>query len=311
MILTQNQLQDKWIQFHNLVQATEEIVDEVISGDISTPDEAMDRLFDLYDKDVVKKAVLENTPHETANNVYRSSKKKQEYLVISDLHIPFQIKEVDKIIEMCGNRGMHLVIAGDALDCFDISVFPKSKAVGLANEVNLFKDFLRKCSLKFEKVYLVGGNHEARHSTYLRKRLSPEISSLIGDDILENIVNSLKLPNLHYTSGDTLNWYVQIDNVIIAHPSSYKRSILGTVQDTYSYFDARGTDATVFLIGHTHHMGISIYKNRVIGELGCLCVEQDYSLSGNIAYSPATNGYCIFISNNNQVTFNDIMLVQV
>ena len=81
MILTQDQLQDKWIQFNNLVQATEEIVDEVISGDISTPDEAMDRLFDLYDKDVVKKAVLENTPHETANNVYKSSKKKQEYLV--------------------------------------------------------------------------------------------------------------------------------------------------------------------------------------------------------------------------------------
>jgi hypothetical protein len=525
--------------------------------------------------------------------------------------MPFQINEVDKIINMCGNRDMNLIIAGDALDCFDISVFPKSKAVGLSNEVNLFKDFLRKCSIKFNDIYLIGGNHEARHSTYLRKRLSPEISSLIGDDILENIVNSLKLPNLHYTSGDTLNWYVQIDNVIIAHPSSYKRSILGTVQDTFNYFDARGSDATVFLIGHcfsddtelltpsgwvnyndltldsmvatlnketklvefnkvnaihiydsytelykfkndsmdllvtdkhgmiyeekhsgklveleakdfdkqegyvyvsgildrpdlnnwtddeirlmvqlhtdgskekgkywrfhikkqreinrlcellnrmgieystslnknntqkvyigilpdkytkeipsefinlskrqvdilleewaltdgtmysankyqlqsskkevvdflqhvcaisghkssvtsgsngcyiisirinvsktriapgkynygtipysgnvfcvnvdngtllarrngkviltqnTHHMGISVYKNRVIGELGCLCIEQDYSLSGNIAYSPATNGYCIFVSNNNKVTFNDIMLVQV
>lgn len=319
MTLTPEELENKWRVFIGATELTgavsvklpETKVSETMSVDISTPDEAMDRLFDLYDKDVVKKATLENNPHETAINVYKSKKKKQEYLVISDLHMPFQIDEVDKIIEMCGNRGMNLIIAGDALDCFDISVFPKSKAVGLANEVNLFKDFLRKCSLKFSEIYLVGGNHEARHSTYLRKRLSPEISSLIGDDILENIVNSLKLPNLHYTSGDTLNWYVQIDNVIIAHPSSYKRSILGTVQDTFNYFDARGTDATVFLIGHTHHMGISVYKNRVIGELGCLCVEQDYSLSGNIAYSPATNGYCIFISNNNKVTFNDIMLVQV
>lgn len=306
MILTQSQLQDKWTSFILTSNIIEEAETEVISHD-----DAMDKLFELYDKDVIKKSVLENTPHETAVNVYKSKKKKQEYLVISDLHMPFHLEEVNKIIDMCGNRGMDLIIAGDALDCFDISVFPKSKAVGLANEVNLFKDFLRKCSLKFGNIYLVGGNHEARHSTYLRKRLSPEISSLIGDDILENIVNSLKLSNLHYTSGDTLNWYVQIDNVIIAHPSSYKRSILGTVQDTFNYFDARGTDATVFLIGHTHHMGISIYKNRVIGELGCLCVEQDYSLSGNIAYSPATNGYCIFISNDNHVSFNDIMLVQL
>jgi hypothetical protein len=253
MILTPEELEDKWRMFINNAEVANVVnvtLPKVTTKEVENVESAMNKLFDMYDKDVVKKSALENTPHETATNVYKSKKKKQEYLFISDLHIPFHLDEVDKLIDMYGNRDFDLVIAGDALDCFDISVFPKNKAVGLSNEVSIFKEMLKKCSKLFNNIYLIGGNHEARHSTYLRKRLSPEISALVGDDILENIVNSLKLPNLHYTSGDTLNWYVQIDNVIIAHPSSYKKSTLGTVLDTFNYFDARGSDATVFMIGH-------------------------------------------------------------
>lgn len=310
MKYTRTQLIQAWRTFLEEVEAN--IEEETDTTESLTKQEAMDTLYKLYDTEVAKKADLEYTQEESkGENIYRSENKVEKYVVISDLHIPFHLDEVDKILELHASKEVNLVIAGDALDCFDISVYPKSKSVSFANEVNIFKELLVKCCKLFKKVYLIGGNHEARHSTYLRKRLSAEVASLIGADILENITNSLRLPNLYYTSGDTNNWYVQIDNVIIAHPSSYRKAILGTAQDTYNYFDARGTDALVFLLGHTHALGITVHKNRVIGEIGCLCKEQDYSLSGNTAYNPATNGYCYFYSHNNKVTFNDITLVRV
>lgn len=271
----------------------------------------LESVFSQYDKDIEKKALLESKSENGKGNIYKSKNNNQKYLVISDLHIPFHLDKVLEIINEYGNKDYSVIIAGDALDCHDISVYPKSKNVGLANEVNMFKDILKLCSKLYNDVYIISGNHSRRHSSYLRKRISSEVVAFIQDDILENIVTSLKLQNIHYTSGDTLNWYIQIDNVILAHPDTYKKSILGTVQDTYNYFDARNTSANIFMIGHTHALGMCMYKNRTLVEIGCMCQPQEYSMSGNLAYTPQSNGYCIFESINGKVTFNNIKLVSI
>lgn len=302
MILNQEELQEKWDIFFREISVTEESTVEV---------NHLEDFCTHYDTQVQKKAQLESLSADESSNIYVSDSAHQKYLVLSDLHIPFHISELYQILESYGNKSYDLILAGDMVDCYDISVFPKSKSVGLSNEINILKELLVKCSKLFRKVYLISGNHSRRLASYIRKRLNPEVSALVQDDIIEYITSSLKLNNVYYTPGDTKNWFIQIDNVVLAHPDTYKKSILGTALDTYHYFDARGTSASVFMIGHTHALGMTCFKNRVLIETGCTCLEQDYSMSGNLAYMPQQNGFVVFQSNDNKVTFNDIKLISI
>lgn len=274
---------------------------------------ALENIITKYDTEAVTKARLEpRVPAGESKPIYRSEKRVQEYVHISDLHLPFHVASwVDEIIDEHSFKGKILIINGDFLDCHDVSSFPKSKAVGLNNEVTLAKALLREWSKRFEKIYLVAGNHEKRMATYIRKRISPEVVALVEDDILKNIVDDLKLKNLVYMAGDTTNWYAQIDNVIVCHPNDYKRSnsgILHTATFALPYFEAYHPDANVFIMAHTHHLGVGIFRGKVISESGCLCQQQDYAASGNLSYTPQARGYVTFKSINNKVTFNDIRL---
>lgn len=273
----------------------------------------LDSVIGKYDQEVLNKARIEARVSDGEEKpIYLSDCDVQEYVHIGDLHLPFQVdKWVSDVVAIHGNRDKVLIINGDFLDCHDVSSFPKSKAVGLNNEVSLAKALLKDWASKFKKIYLIAGNHEKRMATYIRKRISPEVVSLVEDDILKNIVDDLKLSNLIYMSGDTTNWYMQIDNVICCHPNDYKRSnsgILHTATFALPYFEAYHPDANVFIMAHTHHLGIGIFRSKVIAEAGCLCQQQDYAASGNLSYTPQARGYVTFTSRRNKVTFNDIEL---
>lgn len=264
-----------------------------------------------YDAEAVRKALTEPMVKTTRKPVYKSDLAEEKYLHLSDLHIPFQIDEVNAIIDSYANKNYNLIINGDFLDCHDISTFPKSKAVGLNNEVKMAADLLKEWSLKFKKIYLISGNHEKRMASYIRKRISPEVVQLVEDDILAYIVNSLKLPNLIYNPGDTTNWYVQIDNVVCCHPDDYKGSTTGMLQTAthaLGYFETYNKNVDIVLLGHTHHLGIGVFKNKVVAESGCLCQPQDYAASGRLNYKPQANGFIEFTSRNGKVTFNDVQL---
>lgn len=273
-------------------------IDEMFPVDEDGDSELLDQLSMIEDQFV------------DTNRVFLSEEEEQKYLVINDAHIPFHKKRMlDAIISRYANRGYHLVLVGDMLDCHDISSFPKAYHVGLDKEVKLFKRYLRDWSSKFGKIYLVSGNHEKRMATYLRKRLSPDVVQFMPDDIIENIVKDLNIENIHYTSGEAFSWYIQIDNVILAHPKTFVASVLGTCTKVMEYFKARGSSADVFITAHTHKMGMAMQNGCTLIESGCMCLPQDYALEGQVTYKPQSTGYVTFTSKNNKVSFNDIRLV--
>jgi predicted phosphodiesterase len=247
--------------------------------------------------------------YKCSGNIYKSESDDEKYVVINDLHIPFHRKEVIEALEKAyGNKGYNLVLGGDILDCYDISTFPKAYAVGLGTEIKTAKEYIKRWSGLFKKVFVVSGNHEGRLASYLRKRISPEVVQFLPDDILENIVNDLKLDNIKYVPGDTYNWFVQIDNVIICHPKSFAKSSLGTAARVQEFFTTRGFTADVFIVAHTHKLGQAIRNGGTIVESGSLCMPQDYAMDGKVSYTPEASGFVVFKSRNNKVGFNDVRL---
>jgi len=247
--------------------------------------------------------------YKQGGNIYTSESDEEKYLVINDLHIPFQRKTViEAILKTYGDKGYNLVLAGDILDCYDISTFPKAYAVGLGTEIKTAKDYIKRFAALFKSVYVVSGNHEGRLATYLRKRISPEVVEFLPDDILENIINDLKLDNIKYVPGDTYNWYVQIDNVIICHPRSFSKASLGTAARVQEFFTTRGFTADMFIVAHTHKLGQAVNKGGTIIESGCMCVPQDYAMDGKVSYTPEASGFVVFTSNKKKVGFNDVRL---
>lgn len=287
-------------------------VSSIKLGETALDEDILKKVIERYDQDAQKKAVTEPNKKAKALPVFKSEADLEFYLVISDLHIPFHLEdELEALIEEHASMNYNLVIVGDFLDCHDISTFPKSHAVGLNNEVAIAKKYLADWCAKFKKVYLIAGNHEKRMASYIRKRVSPEVVTLVEDDILNLIVNDLKLPNLVYTPGDTTNWYMQIDNVVLCHPDDYKKStagVLHTATSSVDYFDAYNPDANIIIMGHTHHMGMAVFRGRTVVESGCLCQRHDYAASGRLSYTPQANGYLNFVSIKGKVHFNDIKL---
>ncbi|MFA5634196.1 MAG: metallophosphoesterase [Candidatus Dojkabacteria bacterium] len=285
-------------------------LEELISDDDG--DKEMD-IFSQFadDEEVDVESMLSTLESEfiEGNKGYISEKKEQKYLVISDTHIPFhRRKALEAIIDKYASKDYTLILLGDILDCHDISSFPKAYSVGLDREVKLLKAYLTEWSEKFDRILIVSGNHEKRMATYLRKRLAAEVVQFMPDDILDKIVTDLKLENVEYCPGDAYSWYVQVDNVMLTHPSTFITSILGTTVKVMEYFQARGTNANVFITAHTHRQGIALHNGNVLVENGCMCLPQDYAMEGKVNYKPQANGYVTFISKNNKVTFNDVRL---
>lgn len=280
------------------------------------PTGILETFCEEYDQNIQKQTTSKcaiATTKQTESNIYTSKKKEQKYLLLSDLHIPFHIEEAVSILKKYGRKGYHLILGGDNIDCHGISVFPKSQFIPLLEEIGIFKSILELCSKLYSEVYIISGNHSRRLSTYLRKRISPEVMSFIQDDMLENIINSLHLKNIKYIPGDMYNWYIQIDNVLIAHPhGGYKKTQMATCVETFNYFDNRHNKSNIFIIGHTHKAGQIVYKNRMLVESGCMCKPQEYALSGDICFnSPEVNSYVTFTSIDNTVDFNSVKLIYI
>jgi len=244
------------------------------------------------------------------SNIYKSKHREQKYIVLSDTHIPFQRKKVLQAIEAkFGNKDYDLILCGDILDCHDISTFPKAYSVGFKQEISIFKDYLKRWAKIFNNVYIISGNHEARLPMYLRKRVSAEVVEMLPDDLISYAIRDLGLNNIKYTSGDTVSWYLQIDNVLLCHPrGNVSSGILATAKKVQEFFSSRGLSANVFISGHTHKMGQATHNGYMLLESGCLCLPQDYAMDGKVGYTPEASGFVTFTSKNGVVNFNDVKL---
>lgn len=236
----------------------------------------------------------------------------ERVLVLSDLHIPFH-KEEDILNIVKDNSNVSTIIfAGDILDCFNVSTFPKEMHIPLYEELKVASSLLRKIDKLTPNVKKIvfRGNHEFRFKRYLAKEQS-EFSPLIADDVLEILKNGFTYRDFrnrkktieplssNYEIIDS--WYYIYKDLVLAHPTNFSKIPMRTCVSSYDYFKNQGVDFNALAIGHTHKAGTLIHAGTLLCELGCLCNQMDYANNGNVNYTPQTNGYGLFVFHKGKV----------
>lgn len=236
----------------------------------------------------------------------------ERVLVLSDLHIPFhKDKEIIDIVKEHSNVDL-IILAGDILDCFSVSTFPKEMHIPLYEELKIASSFLKKIDrlTPNTKKIVFRGNHEFRFKRYLAKFQS-EFSPLVSDDILEILKNGFTYRDYKNRKrvieplSDNFeiidSWYYIYKDLILAHPTNFSKIPMRTCVSTYDYFKNQGIDFNALAIGHTHKAGSLIHGGTLLCELGCLCEQMDYANNGNVNYTPQTNGYGVFVFHKDKV----------
>lgn len=236
----------------------------------------------------------------------------ERVLVLSDLHMPFhKDKEIIDIVKEYSNVDL-IILAGDILDCFSVSTFPKEMHIPLYEELKIASSFLKKIDrlTPNTKKIVFRGNHEFRFKRYLAKFQS-EFSPLVSDDILEILKNGFTYRDYKNRKrvieplSDNFeiidSWYYIYKDLILAHPTNFSKIPMRTCASTYDYFKNQGIDFNALAIGHTHKAGSLIHGDTLLCELGCLCEQMDYANNGNVNYTPQTNGYGVFVFHKDKV----------
>ena len=195
-----------------------------------------------------------------------SNKHKKSFVVISDIHIPYQDDiAVNTALEFIADKQPdYIVLNGDIVDFYDLSRFNKDpdRVQCLQSELDeveqLFKS-LTKLSPK-SKIYYVRGNHEKRLEIYLMK--NPELNSL----------KALKLPNLlglekygiEYVEKD-----LRLGSLKIIHGDMVRKFSAYTAKAEIETHDCSGISS------HTHRGGVYYQatpeRYLLWAESFCLC----------------------------------------
>nr|WP_246541273.1 metallophosphoesterase [Peptoniphilus ovalis] len=229
----------------------------------------------------------------------------EKVLVLSDLHIPFHKKEtILNIVKE--NLDVKLIIfAGDILDCFNVSSFPKEQHIPLHQELKIASSFLKKIDKLTPNIkkIMFRGNHEFRFKRYLMK-FKNEFSPFVSDDVLEIVKNGFSFRderNIRQVveplsdNFDVIDsWYFIYKDLVVDHPTSFSKIPMRTCLSTYDYFKNQGVDFNAITIGHTHKTGNVLHGGTLLSEIGCLCEQMDYANNGNVNYTPQSTAYGLY-----------------
>lgn len=246
-------------------------------------------------------------------------------LVISDLHIPFQLDNLFDIFKQYQNKIDTLLFNGDEQDCQSISKFRKKYRIPFIDELIQTRQFILESVniIKPKRVVLNFGNHNKRLISYLSDKINEDLLEIMPDTNLELIIengfyqkdriNGTKtyyeplnkvIKNIEYTH----NWYNQIDDVIFCHPSAFKSGILKTAQDAWLYFLQKGYRFKCLVCSHTHASGLFKYGEGFIVETGALCKELDYVKEGRLG-RPQSNGFFYCVLENDKFSYEKSKLI--
>jgi len=247
-------------------------------------------------------------------------------LSLSDIHLPFtEPKTIKNILDLyakeLANNNSIIVLNGDILDEYSVSVFAKYKTIHLLAEYNAAIELIRMCLNYTDRVALTKGNHEVRLNRMASEKLPSEVMSLYNFDLLGRIANgeiineygevvdidkNLK-SKVRYQYKES--WYCRIGKTIFAHPSGFGSGAPGsTVKKTNDLFNQRYTrdDYDSLMIGHTHNQSKQIVDGRLLIEQGALCGLLGYEGKANLKFGFTTNGYgIVYQDSNGNTNFND------
>ena len=234
-------------------------------------------LFALQNKDVIKNQPSEFEPD-------------NKVLVMADLHIPYHDKSaVDTMMRFADKYQPDIiVILGDLLDFYQISVFSKNpKNPRVEDEIRIGKEFLTKLRHKFPKARIIykTGNHDGeRLQRYIFEKasdLSGLLQGLLPDNLelgklgIEYLTKPFKIGKLWYLHG-------------------HEASRGGNPEYITNVVFKKVLDNVIF--GHFHRQQEKVFK-RIdntfywAGAVGCLCQNLEYAGVNNWTHGFATVTY--------------------
>lgn len=181
----------------------------------------------------------------------------QTIVIFNDVHIPFHHRSGCKnVLKFCEDfQPDNIVINGDFLDCFSVSIFPKNPGgPNLQDEIDEGREFLEDLRQKCPEAVIdyTEGNHEER-----LKRLVKSQHSLYG-------LKAFTIPHL-----------LGLDKLDIAyhpykHPVDFHEGLLSVVHghrvSKHSAYSAKAhlldDGYQNVIIGHTHRMGSFFYSGH-------------------------------------------------
>ena len=264
----------------------------------------LDKLTELFTVWEFKKVQIEKIKEKYKNF-------SGKIVVISDLHIPFIDLEVFLRFLKEGLKDARLlVIAGDLINFDQFSRFIHLDGIVSAKkEIDLATKYLETlCDYKIP-IFLLKANHELRLEKFLHRNLSNEVA----EDLIElglKFENFFKFKNLFVID----NWFIQIGDVIIAHPE-VNSIVRGRAIDwTIEYFEPRIKDFRCVVIGHTHRQ-CKIFRRGKLGvECGCMSKTLDYTVDSKFSgYRTETQylGYACVVLKKGKVDFNKVNFISL
>jgi len=194
---------------------------------------------------------------------------KSLHVILSDVHVPFEDKEVCQLafnfIKREKPGTVHLL--GDICDFYTLSRFDKdpSRKLTLQDELDATKAWLgklRKCAPKAKIIYSQG-NHEARLTKHLKSK-ARELASL----------KSLNIPDLLGLDEYNISYLLEDDAYMIGNDITlvHGEYCRASGQTPKEYWLRLGTSV---IMGHTHRLTTLRHtskKGTKQGwENGCLC----------------------------------------
>lgn len=242
---------------------------------------------------------------------------KEVYLVISDIHVPFELAELNEYVKLFVGYVDGVIIAGDLLDEYAVSSFVKDKEISLQYEMIRAHSILKQWAEWFNEVILIKGNHDERIDNYVRKSLQPSVLFLIPENLaLRHFETGFEVRDIYGNEtkyegikGLTVenSWYTQKHDLVVAHPKNFSKVNGKTVVMTDEYFLAHGFNQRGTIIGHTHMAcKITPTGDRVLMEIGSNSKPMDYAVkSGKVNYRPQVNAVAIATFYDERISVNE------
>lgn len=281
-----------------------------------------DILGDMVNPDTVRKSAR---GYLEAYRDLTENKFDKNILFLNDIHLPFERKDIIEIVKKHAHEITHLVIGGDLLDCYDISIFPHDNTLSIVDELKYGYRWLsevRNILGANIPIYLIKGNHEARFEKLVLK--DKTLQNFINPNILQMYQDGFSLyiggkkekfkpiKNLHYINS----WYINLDNkILFSHPIDFSMVDGKLCENIAAHFINKGEIADVYIFGHTHkycQQTVSRRQNVYVVENGCLCQPMKYSNTGKLGYTKQHYCYTLIGYNDNlPVNMNDIRVIHL
>ena len=227
----------------------------------------------------------------------------KKILHASDLHIPHHnARAVTAALN--SNAAADLVVMSELMDIGSFSKWGSTDAIPLQHEVEETLTLLELMDAAFPCTILLSSNHENRIARSLVKVLPTEMSLLLNDfSILQLLARPFE--NVHVVD----NWFVQVGDALFCHAEKYSSVSMKAAVDLDAYFKDNYTylgvkmPYRVLVQAHTHHLGVSYKPDLKLFESGMLCQLRDWQ-EVKIQKNPWVTGYIVIEMEDGRCTLN-------